>query len=145
MITFDVNLEGAEQLVSRLGRIQQLLRRPLVAVRTPLSRAMANEVVDAFRRRVDPQTNRGWSPLVNGRPSTGIRTGRLFASVRHHRRWRVRGERLVFNLPRRVFYGAFRQLGTGNQPKRGFLPSDRRIRQLVRGELTREGQRRWTR
>ena len=150
MIRLSVQLYGSVSLLARLQAVGALAQQALVALergtgarQRRISRRLASEIRKAFRQRRDPQIGRGWERLASGAPSTGIRTGRLYFQLKSTRPWKLRGNRLEFDLARTVWYGINRQLGIG-QPRRGYLPARRTIRRIMREEISSEIARRWT-
>lgn len=152
MISFRLRVDGIPEFRRGTYALRQLMRGALREIeekgrsRRPLSRALAQEIVDAFSRRSDPQTGRGWAPLARGGAARLIKTGALFRQVRTARPWYLASSsRLEFRLPRSVWYGERHQTGdpSRNLPRRGFLPSERTVNRHLREILGREARRRW--
>lgn len=152
MLHFRLRVEGLPEFRRGTYALRQLMRGALREIeekgrsRRPLSRALAQEIVNAFSRRSDPQTGRRWAPLARGGAARLIRTGALFRQVRTARPWVLKSSsRMEFDLPRSVWYGERHQTGdpSRNLPRRGFLPSERTVNRHLTRILGAEAQRRW--
>lgn len=145
MIRFRAHKSGFRETQRSLERVGRLCRDPMRIMHDRLSRGLSDMIVDAFRRRYDPQRGgRRWKRKVDGSPATLIRTGRMFRVLTRTQAWQLLGpKKMIFNPGRSAHYWRFHQEGTRTLPRRGMMPARSRVTALVEREFDRELEVRW--